>query len=138
MRYTRKEHQRPLAIEKWGWRYHHLGVPTSTPHPEERYLPEYKFYVRGFENSPFGVEWMRFEENCPVHELIQRVPHLAFEVDDLEKELRRHDFNVIAGISSPTHGIRVAMIELDGAPVELMEFKVQNTANGKQLKANSQ
>jgi hypothetical protein len=48
------------------------------------------------------------------------VPHLAFEVDDLESALAGR--RIISPISSPCEGVRVAMIEDDGAPVELMEF----------------
>lgn len=90
--------------------------------PDERYLPEFKFHVSGFENSPFGVEWMRFEKDSPMSMLIQTVPHLAFVVPDLDYELSNREFNVISEPTCPSEGIRVAMIEHNGAPVELMEF----------------
>jgi hypothetical protein len=77
-------------------------------------------YVSGFETSDYGIEWMRFEEDSPVAEIIQRVPHIAFEVDDLESALEGKER--IGDISSPSPGIRVAMIEENGAPVELLEF----------------
>lgn len=112
----------PEATEKWGWKYHHLGIPTDKVMPGERYLPKYKFYVSGFETCPFGIEWMRFEKDSPVHPLIREVPHLAFVVADLDKELAKGNFNVIAEPGSPSEGIRVAMIEYRGSPVELMEF----------------
>jgi hypothetical protein len=50
------------------------------------------------------------------------VPHIAFEVDDLDLELKRHDFNIITQTNSPSEGVRVAMIEHNGAPIELIEF----------------
>jgi hypothetical protein len=86
-------------------------------------FPQFRFYVSGFSSSPFGVEWMRFEKESPVHKLIQTVPHLAFEVEDLDYELENRNFNVITEPNSPAKGLRVAMIEHNGAPVELMEFK---------------
>ena len=118
----RKDHEPPTAISEWGWRYHHLGVPVSEPFPGERYFPKYKFYHGGFSSSPFGVEWMRFEAGSPVHELIKKIPHLAFEVDDIDLELQKHKFNVISPPGSPSSGVRVVMIEYEGAPVELIEF----------------
>ncbi len=90
--------------------------------PEERYLPQFKMYVSGFETSPFGIEWMRFEPDSPVDELIQTLPHLAFRVSDLDYELANRKFNVITEPNSPDKGIRVAMIEHNGAPVKLIEF----------------
>jgi len=89
MENIRKDNEMPEAIDKWGWKYHHLGVPTKEKMPNERYLPQFKFYVSGFPTSPFGVEWMRFEADSPIHPLIQSVPHLAFQVKDLDYELTK-------------------------------------------------
>jgi hypothetical protein len=125
MKTRRKDEDPPLAIDEWGWRYHHLGIPVSEPVEDERYLPQFGFYVSGFENSPFGIEWMRFEPGSPVNDLIQRVPHLAFEVDDLDHELEIRDFEIITAPNSPGEGTRVAMIKHNGAPVELIEFEKQ-------------
>lgn len=110
----------PAAVAEWGWRYHHLGVPTRTPRTGERYLPELKMFVAGFESNPFGIEWMRFEPGSPVHPLIQALPHLAFAVDDLDRALLGR--KILSPASAPSPGVRVAMILSDGAPVELMEF----------------
>ena len=63
---------------------------------------------------------MRFEQGSPVSELVRAVPHIAFEVDDLDAALEGEE--VVGEISSPSEGIRVAMIIDDGAPVELLEF----------------
>ena len=57
----RKTHEPPLVIAQKGWRYHHLGIPTNIPRPGEEYLEHLKIYVSGFETSPYGIEWMRFE-----------------------------------------------------------------------------
>jgi len=125
MKTSRLDFEPPLAVEKWGWKYHHLGIPTKTIMPGEKYLPQFKIYLSGFSTSPFGVEWMRFEDDSPISPLIKTVPHLAFEVDDLEKELRRPGLKVITEPNQTAEGITVAMIEHNGAPVELIEFKVK-------------
>jgi len=123
---TRPEHEPPEAVVKWGWKYHHIGIPTKKKMPDEKYISELKFFVSGFSTSPFGIEWMRFEDHSPVAKLIQTIPHIAFEVQDLDYELARHDLKVIAEPNSITRGIRVAMIEHNEAPVELIEFRSQN------------
>ena len=124
----RQEKDMPLAIDEWGWKYHHLGIPTDEKLNDAVYLPELKFSIKGFRTSPFGIEWMEFDDDCPIHELIKTVPHLAFVVDDLEYELRTKGFNILSEPSSPMEFILVAMIELDGAPIELMEFEMKTTA----------
>lgn len=118
----RLEHELPEASEKWEWKYHHLGIPTQTIMSDEKYLPQFKFYHSGFPTSPFGVEWMRFEKDSPIHPLIQKVPHLAFEVEDLDFELNKRGLTVITPPNPPMEGVRVAMIEHNGAPIELIEF----------------
>ena len=117
----RQGHEQPEAIVQ-GWRYHHLGIPTTTPRPGERYLERFGVHVCGFETSPYGIEWMRYEEGSPIHELIRTVPHLCFEVDNLEKELEGKELLGGDGISEPSEGTRCAMIVHNGAPVELIQF----------------
>ena len=117
------EHELPKSIEEWGWKFHHLGIPTKEKMPNEKYLPQFNFYVSGFGESPFGVEWMRFEEDSKIDKLIQNVPHIAFEVDDLDFELETRGFKIITAPNPPMEGIRVAMIEHNGAPIELIEFR---------------
>jgi len=123
MRKLREENDLPRATSEWGWKYHHLGIPTGNKMPGEKYLEKFRFYVSGFSTCPFGIEWMRFEKDSPVNKLIQTVPHLAFEVRDIESELAEHDFNIILAPESNFDGIKVAMIEYNGAPVELIEFE---------------
>ena len=110
----------PPAVARDGWRYHHMGIPTDEPQAGEVYLEHLKLHVAGFATSPYGIEWMRFDADCEVHELIRKVPHIAFEVDDLEAALRGK--TILSGVTSPSPGVRVAMIVDAGAPVELMQF----------------
>jgi len=117
----RHESDPPRAIAEWGWRFHHVGIPTTDERPGERHLPEFGMYVTGFPTSPFGVEWMRFEPDSPIAPILQRVPHVAFEVDDLDTAIR--DKHLLGDVSAPAEGIRVAMILHDGAPIELIEFR---------------
>lgn len=119
---VRLDHEPPEAIESWGWKYHHLGIPVNERMPRETFIEQFRVYVSGFRESPFGIEWMRYEEGSPVHELIRKVPHLAFEVEDLELEISRHNLKVITESNSPSEGVRVVMIEFAGAPVELIQF----------------
>ena len=105
------------------FKYHHLGIPTKEKHAHEKYFEKLKFYHAGYETSEFGIEWMRFEEGSPLPEIVRTIPHLAFEVDDLDEAMAGR--KVIIAPNSPSEGIRVAFIEEDGAPVELLEIKNQ-------------
>ena len=120
----RQSHEPPSVVAKLKWRYHHLGIPTDVPRPDETYLEQFRLYVSGFPTSPCGIEWMRFEKDSPVHPLVKTVPHVAFEVDDLDAALEGQD--CIGPPGSPSEGVRAAMIVIDGAPVELIWFRRPN------------
>ena len=124
----RRDHEPPAATERWGWRYHHTGIPTTEQRHGEEYLPEFRMYVTGFAESPYGIEWMRFEADSPVSELVRTVPHVAFEVDDIVKALRGK--TVLSAPNSPSVGVRAAMIVDNGCPIELIEFSGRDT-NGR-------
>ncbi len=117
----RLDHEPPPVASRLGWRYHHVGIPTATARPGEVHLPRFGLHVSGFSTSPYGVEWMRFEPDSPLHPLIRSVPHVAFEVDDLDGALEGQE--VIAPPGSPSEGVRSAMIVHDGAPIELISFR---------------
>lgn len=101
-------------------RFHHIGIPTIERRPGEQYLPDLGLHVSGFEDSPYGVEWMRFDSDSPLPTLVQTVAHVAFQVDDLERELEGKE--VLIAPNSPSTGIRVAFIVDSGAPVEFLEI----------------
>jgi hypothetical protein len=111
----------PLPAAASGFRFHHIGIPTQERRPGEHYLERIKVWASGFGSSEFGVEWLRFEPDSPIPALIQTVPHLAFEVDDLDDALK--DRKVIFGPFVPFDGVRCAMVEENGAPVEMMQFE---------------
>lgn len=102
-------------------KYHHIGIPTLKRRKGEHYLPEHKIYHSGYETSPFGIEWMRYEKGCRLPELVKTVAHVAFEVDDLERELAGK--KILIRPNSPSAGVTVAFIEEDGAPVEFLCYE---------------
>jgi len=116
----RRDDEPPGVITELGWRYHHIGIPTTVPHQGEKYLARFKMYTSGFSTNPYGIEWMRFEPDCPLHVLIRTVPHIAFEVDDLDAALQGQE--IIYPPGSPSEGVQSAMIIHNGAPIELISF----------------
>lgn len=117
----RLDHEPPPVVAKLGWRYHHIGIPTEVPRPNETHLEPYGLHVSGFSTSPFGIEWMRYSDDSPLHPAITSVPHVAFEVDDLDAALEGQE--VIFPPGAPSEGVRAAMILVGGAPVELIWFR---------------
>jgi hypothetical protein len=88
---------------------------------EETYLEEYKLYFTDHTSNPYGIQWMRYEAESPLPEIVKRIPHVAFEVEDLEDALKGK--TVIIESNSPSAGVIVAFILEEGAPVELIEYR---------------
>ena len=101
-------------------RFHHLGIPTDRGLPEEDYSQRYKLYASGYLESPYGVEWMKFDRDCPLPELVKTVPHVAFVVDDIQAAVAGKQ--ILIPPNSPTDGVTVAFIVDNGAPVEFLQF----------------
>jgi hypothetical protein len=113
-------------------RYHHLGIPTRVKREGERYIEAFKMYVSGYEDSPYGVEWMRFEADSTLPELVKTVPHVAFEVDNLNEELEGQE--ILIEPNSPSEGILVAFIVHNGAPIEFLQMMNRKSSSLEMLK----
>ena len=101
-------------------KYHHVGIPTKEPRPGETYLAKYKFFCTDHESNPHGIQWMRFDQDCPLPEIVQTLPHVAFEVENLTKALEGQE--VLIEPNTPSPGVLVAFVLVDGAPVEFLQF----------------
>jgi len=101
-------------------RYNHIGIPTTERFDGEFALPHLKMTVSDHENNPFGIQWQRYWEDAPYPDLVKTIPHVAFEVDDLDAALEGQ--RVIIKPNSPSEGVTVAFIEVNGAPIELMQY----------------
>ena len=63
---------------------------------------------------------MRYGEKCTVPEIVKKLPHIAFEVDDINEALKNQE--IIIEPNSPSEGVIVAFILVNDAPIELMQF----------------
>jgi len=93
-------------------------------------------HVSGFDTSPYGIEWIRFEPHCHVPEIVRSVPHIAFAVDDLDEALKGRE--ILIAPTEPSVGVRVAFILDDGAPVELLQFYTAKAVRPKTRRAAEQ
>jgi len=102
-------------------KYHHYGIPTTEKRNDETLVEVqgFKFYSTPYEANKWHIQWHRFPEGHGLPELVTKVPHIAFQVDDLDKEIE--NAKILFGPYSPLKGYRVAMIEEQGVPIELVE-----------------
>lgn len=102
------------------YKYHHVGIPTQEVVPGMIHVRHLKIWCTNHESNPFFIQWMKYDEDCTLPDLVKSVTHVAFEVDDLEEALKGK--HVIVAPNSPSPGVMVAMIEAAGAPVEFLQL----------------
>ena len=125
----RLNHEPPAVTAKLRWRYHHIGIPYTQPRAQEHHVSHLGIHVCGFETSPYGIEWIRFEAHCRIPEIVRTVPHIAFAVDDLNEALKGRE--ILIAPNEPSVGVRVAFVLDDGPPVELLQFDTAKAIRSK-------
>ena len=118
------------------YRYHHMGIPVTEERPGEHYSSTFKMYTSGGEDpGGFRVQFHRFDPGSSLHPLIQSKPHVAFQVDNLEAAIEGEV--LLLDPYEPFEGFKVAIIEDDGVPIELVETDLSNEEVFGEPKANS-
>jgi hypothetical protein len=107
-------------------KYHHYGIPTQEKRKDESLIEVagFKFYSTPFEANQWHIQWHRFPEGHGLPELVTKVPHIAFQVENLDEEIK--DCKVLLGPYSPLEGYRVAIIDEQGVPIELVETSLSD------------
>lgn len=101
--------------------FDHIGLPTAVRQPSERYVARTKVWVTDPKLHPFRVEWLRYEEDSPVPDLLRSACHIAWHVDDILVESA--GLKIILPPFDSVAGHRVGFFQTeDGAIVELMEY----------------
>jgi hypothetical protein len=100
-------------------RFDHVGVPTEESHPGEIFIPQTKVWITDPLRHPHRIEYLRFEPDTPVSGPVRDLPHMAFQVDDLDREIE--GANVLLGPFQATDTLRVVFVSQDGAVIEFME-----------------
>lgn len=102
-------------------KFNHVGIPTKEKFDGEIDLPHLRMTVSDHKSNPYGIQWQRYWEDAPYPDLVKSIAHVAFEVEDIYEEIKGK--KVIIEPNSPSKGLIVAFIEVNGAPIELMQYK---------------
>jgi len=94
-------------------KFNHIGIPTTESFDGEIPLPHLKVSGQRPPGQPVRDPVAALLGRRAVPEIVKTVPHVAFEVDDLDEASRGH--RVIIEPNSPSPGVMVAFIEVRGA-----------------------
>lgn len=101
--------------------FNHVGFITSEKKEGAFYNDGLSVWLTDFSKSPNKIEYLKFEEGSCMPELVQKQPHIAYSVPDLEEALK--GCKVIFGPVVCDEHLTIAFIEEEGVSIELMEIK---------------
>ena len=105
-------------LEQCAMEYQHLGIPTDEDWDWDEYLENFKVHIMEHKNDPFGIEWMKFEEDAPVPEVVRKRPHIAFKVKNFDEVVKR--FKLLVPVIHPRAGFKTCFIEHKGIGIEFV------------------
>ena len=97
---------------------HHFGIPTTVKQANESYAADLKVWLTDISSSPNKIEYLRFEQGSCMADIIQTMPHIAYEVDSLEAELEGAKILLEPMVLSDK--LTIAFIEEEGIAIEIM------------------
>ena len=103
-------------------RFHHIGLVAREPQPGEMYFESLRCWGTDPSADFNHVEWVRFQPDSPLADTpVAKMPHVSWQVDDLDRELQGKD--VAVGPIEAAPGVRIAYFFSDGALVEYLELQ---------------
>ncbi|MDR1932810.1 MAG: hypothetical protein LBQ57_08330 [Spirochaetales bacterium] len=104
-------------------KYMHVGIPVTNKKPNMIYNEGAKFWMsKNVDDYDYKIEYLKFEEGTIFPEILHKNPHVAYQVDDMEKYLQEAD-RVIVEPMEVGPKIRIAFIVKDETIFELYEDK---------------
>ena len=101
-------------------KFNHVGIPTTTPKEGEFYVEGMKLFLTDFNNSANNIEFLRFESDSTMPEILKTHAHIAYEVPNLESAMEGK--KIVMEPFQGGEGLMCAFIEEEGVAIELMCF----------------
>ncbi len=99
---------------------HHIGIPTSVKQANEGYNADMRLFITDPADSINKIEFLRFEKESTMPELIKSTTHIAYQVDSIAKELEGKI--ILFPATKMSDSMTIAFIEEDGIAIELIEI----------------
>jgi len=101
----------------------HVGVPVKETVLEEFYAEGLKVHISGPDNNPFHFEYLRFEEDTPLHPDVVHFTHIAYKVPSIDAFIKEHNAEILNAKMVVDENLDIAFVKVDGTVLELMEIK---------------
>ncbi len=102
-------------------KYRNMVIPTIIQKKGERYIKFFDVYLTNVELGQYGIAWMRCGDSCTLPKLLRKIPHIVFEVENVEEAIKNKE--VLIKPFYPSHGGEKAVFIVEnGVPVGFVEL----------------
>ncbi len=103
--------------------YMHLGIPITHKKPGMVYNEWGNFWVNeSVDEYEYKIEYLKFEDGTRFPDILNKQPHVAYKVDNIEKYSDKAD-RIIFGPERIDANTRLAFVIIDDTIIELYEEK---------------
>ena len=102
--------------------FDHVGITTTIVQPDENWVEQSRVWVTNPKTHPEHIEFLRYEPDSPVPELIKANPHIAFRVATLEEHLRQPGVEIIIPPFEVGGFLRVVFVRKHNTIFEYMQY----------------
>lgn len=75
--------------------FDHVGITTTTRQPDENWVEQSRVWVTNPRKHAEHIEFLRYEPDSTVPDIIKSNPHIAFRVEALEPHLKAPGVEII-------------------------------------------
>ena len=100
--------------------FNHVGIILKEKMDGMIYVEPLKVYITDCNASPNKIEFLYFEPDTPLPQLMQQQAHIAYAVPNIEEAIK--DTKLLFGPYDMGH-MWLAFVEEEGVAIEFNEFK---------------
>ena len=102
--------------------FDHVGISTTIVQPNENWVEQSRVWVTNPKAHIEHIEFLRYEPDSTVPEIIKANPHIAFRVATLEEHLRQPDVEIIIPPFEVGGFLRVVFVRKYSTIFEYMQY----------------
>ena len=100
--------------------FNHVGMVLPEKMEGMMYVEPLKVYITDCTQSPNKIEFLYFEPDSPLPQLMQQQAHIAYSVPNIEEAIK--DAKLLFGPVGMGHMLLAFVVE-EGVAIEFNEFK---------------
>lgn len=102
--------------------FDHVGITTTIKQPDENWVEQSRLWVTNPRHHPEHIEFLRYELDSTVPEVVKANPHIAFRVEALDPHLMAAGVEIVIPPFVVADFLEVVFVRKYGTIFEYMRY----------------